>query len=191
MRDAIQAIFRERTCYDFSSKPVSDSLLEEIYDVAKFGASSANSSPLRIIFVKSSEAKQKLLECFHGGNKDKTEQAPVVAIFAYDLEFYTYMDILFPHNPGIQNMFKTDPIIAQDTAYRNSTLQAAYFMVVARAYGLDLGPMSGFDDAKLNKAFFDGQSLRVNFLCNLGYRNKDNPFPRDKKLEFSQACKFI
>jgi 3-hydroxypropanoate dehydrogenase len=191
MTHTIKKIFDQRTCYDFSDKLVSDELLQEIYDITKLGATSANGSPLRIIFVKSDESKAKLLECLAPMNREKTKNAPISAIFAYDLEFYKYMDILFPHNPGIKSMFENNKVLSLDTAYRNSTLQAAYFMIIAKSYGLDVGPMSGFDTEMVNKAFFDGESLRVNFICNMGYKNKESQFERGPRLDFSKVCKFV
>lgn len=191
MINIVKQIFVQRTCYDFSDKPISDDLLKEIYDIVKLGSTSANTSPLRIIFVKSKESKEKLIECIMPGNKEKSKHAPVIAIFAYDLEFYKYMDILFPHNPDMKRIYEGNDALTYDSAYRNSTLQAAYFMIVARAYGLDIGPMSGFNMEMVNKNFFDGQSLKVNFICNLGYKNKENPFPRSPRLTFDQSCKFI
>ncbi len=191
MTQTIKEIFDQRTCYDFSDKPVSDDLLREIYDITKLGATSANSSPLRIIFVKSDDSKEKLLECLRPMNREKTKHAPISAIFAYDLDFYKYMDILFPHNPAMKLMFENSPELSLDNAYRNSTLQAAYFMIVAKSYGLDLGPMSGFDTDMVNKTFFDGENLRVNFICNIGYQNKESPFKRAQKLDFEQVCKFV
>jgi 3-hydroxypropanoate dehydrogenase len=191
MINTIKEIFNQRTCYNFSDKPLSDELLREIYDVTKLGSSSANTSPLRIIFIRSDEAKEKLINCLAPANKEKTKHAPVIAIFAYDLDFYKYMDILFPHNPMMKSMFENNKVLSEDTAYRNSTLQAAYFMIVAKAYGLDCGPMSGFDTEMVNRTFLSEENLKVNFLCNLGYKKEPNPFPRSPRLDFSQACKII
>jgi 3-hydroxypropanoate dehydrogenase len=191
MINFIKEIFNKRTCYDFSDRDISDDLLKEIYDVAILGSTSANTCPLRILFIKSEEAKKKLIDCLAPGNKEKSQNSPIIAIFAYDLAFYKHMDILFSHNPSMKLLFENNKNLSFDTAYRNSTLQAAYFMIIAKAYGLDCGPMSGFDTDMVNREFFtNDENIRVNFICNLGYKNKDNPFPRSERLEFSKACKF-
>ena len=187
----IQDIFNKRTCYNFTDQEISIDLLKEIYDITKLGPSSANSSPLRIIFVRSKAEKAKLLSCIAPGNIEKTQGAVISAILAYDLEFYKYMDKLFPHNLKMQKLFESNKALAYDTAYRNSSLQAAYFMIVARAKGLACGPMSGFDTDKLNKTFFDNTSLRVNFICNLGYEAQIAEWPRGPRLSFDESCSFI
>ncbi len=182
---------RGRTCSEFLSKEVPDNLLREIYDLAKLGPTSANCCPLRISFVKTTENKEKLLKCLMEGNVAKTKSAPVVALFAYDLKFYEKLPQLFPHNPNFGKMYENNQAAALDTANRNSTLQAAYFIMIARSLGLDCGPMSGFDTEKLNSEFFSGTSHKVNFICNLGYKKLDNPFPRLPRLDFNEVCKII
>lgn len=188
----IEEIFNHRTCYYFSDKKLDLVLLEDIYNISKLGPTSANSSPLRIVFVSSEKSKTALLDCVAPGNIKKLQSAPVCAIFAYDIEFYQYMDVLFPHDANIKSTFSNNKDLAYDTAYRNSTLQAAYFMMVARSKGLGCGPISGFNSTKLNKVFFDQQNLRVNFICNLGYPdNYQKYFNRSNRLSFEQSCKII
>lgn len=157
----------------------------------KLGPTSANSCPLRIIFVQSKAQKEKLLKCMMEGNVEKTRMAPVSAIFAYDTKFYTKMDKIYPVSPAMKDFFASSESIALDTANRNSTLQAAYFMVVARSLGLDCGPMSGLDAGAIEKEFLSETGFKVNFVCNLGYRDGDNPFPRLPKLDFVEVCKIV
>lgn len=187
-RDMLDRIFLEaRTHVAWLDKPVDDALLQKVYDHAKWGPTSANCCPLRIVFVKSKEAKEKLKSCLSSGNVDKTMAAPVTALFAYDLEFYTKMDRLWPHGGG--KMFVGNDKLIQTTAFRNSSLQAAYFMLAARALGLDCGPMSGFDNDKLDAAFFGGTAWKSNFICNLGYGDASKLHPRGPRLEFTETCK--
>lgn len=189
----IDNIFQQRTCYKFKDKKVSIDLLKEIYNITKLGPTSANSCPLRIVFLTSDNARKELLSCLMAGNVDKTKTAPVSAIFAYDLRFYNEMDKLFPHNSAMKEMFSGNSELAYDTAYRNSSLQAAYFMIIARSRGLDCGPMSGFDKDKLEKTFLSKTpNLKVNFICNLGYRDGMNEFSkRDTRLTFDEACQIV
>ncbi len=188
----IQEIFEEgRTCNSFSSKEVPDSLLKEIYDLAKLGPTSANCNPLRIIFVRNDEAKAKLLSCLMEGNVAKTREAPVTAIFAEDRKFYTKMPDLFPHNKDFGKMYENNELLAKDTASRNSVLQAAYFMMVARGKGLDCGPMSGFFGEKLNEEFFSGTTYKVNFICNLGFKSGKPEYPRLPRLNFEESCEIL
>jgi len=186
----IDEIFNDRTCYKFLDKSIETSLLEKIYDTAKLGATSANSCPLRIIFVASKQEREKLYKCLAAGNVEKTKTAPVTAIFAYDSKFYELMPKLFPHHPEMESYFASEPI-TQHAALQNSTLQAAYFMIVARAHGLACGPMGGFDDKALNDSFFPDGRYKVNFLCNLGYADGDTPYPKLPRLIFAECCKFV
>jgi len=190
MKD-INSVFNERTCYKFLNKNVEESLLKEIYDLMKFGPTSFNSSPLRMVFVRSSESKDKLYKCLMPVNVDKSKSAPVSVIFAYDKNFYEKFDKLMPHKKDVKGMFESSSALSLDTATRNSSLQAAYFMILARAKGLDCGPMSGFNSDLVNKEFFAGTSLEVNFICNLGYRDGENPYPRLPRLDFEETCKTI
>ena len=188
----INEIFENgRTCSNYSSKEVSKDILESIYNLMKLGPTSGNCSPLRIKFVSSKEAREKLLSCVMEGNLEKTKSAPVTALFAMDENFYEKLDILFPHNPGFKTLFVGNEAYARDTAYRNSTLQAAYFMMIARSFGLDCGPMSGFDGAKINEIFFPNSSYKVNFICNLGYKAGENPHERLPRLNFEETCEIV
>lgn len=188
---AIQEVFNDRTCYRFSDRLVSDDLLQEIYDIAKLGPTSGNSCPMRIMFVKSLQEKEKLYKCLDPFNLEKVRSAPVTAIFAYDLKFYELMNVLYPTGKALREHFASNADLALDTAQRNSTLQAAYFMMVARSKGLDCGPLSGFNQVEVNKTFFSGSSYCVNFLCNLGYKAAENQYPRLPRLDFKQCCKIV
>ncbi len=187
----ITEIFNDRTCYKFQDKKIAKNTLKEIYDLMKLGSTSANSCPLRIIFVSSKEEKEKLLACAMAGNIDKIKSAPITAIFAYDMKFFEQMDYLNKPGTALKKFFASDSKAATDTAYRNSTLQAAYFMIIARNFGLSLGPMSGFNTDKLNETFFSNTNYQVNFICNLGYCDGDNPHTRLPRLDFSDACRII
>jgi 3-hydroxypropanoate dehydrogenase len=187
----IGEIFNDRTCNKFQSKPVDRDLLLKIYNLMKLGPTSANCSPLRILFVQSEAEKQKLYNCVMPGNLDKTKSAPVIALFAYDTKFYDHMAKLFPHNPGIKDYFASSEGITLDTATRNSTLQASYFMIVARGLGLSCGPMSGFDADSINKNFFSGTNFKVNFICNLGYADGPEAHARLPRFEFDECCKIV
>jgi 3-hydroxypropanoate dehydrogenase len=189
----IKEIFENaRTCNEFSSKKISKDILENIYNLMKMGPTSGNSSPLRIVFVESEEQKEKLLSCVMEGNLQKTKSAPIVAIFAYDEEFFNHLPKLFPQNPAFADLFNNNQSLAIETASRNSSLQAAYFMIIARSFGIDCGPMSGFDGDKLNKLFFSESNFKVNFICNLGYKADSEPkYPRLPRLEFDETCKII
>jgi 3-hydroxypropanoate dehydrogenase len=189
--EALEQIFtKARTHSVWLPEPVSDELLHQIYDLMKFGPTSANCCPARIVFAKSKEAKEKLLLCMAEGNVEKTRTAPVTAIIAYDLEFYEKLPKLFPYAPARSWFAGNQPLI-ESTAFRNGTLQGAYFIIVARSLGLDCGPMSGFDNAKVDAAFFQGTSWKSNFVCNLGYGDSSKLHPRSTRLEFSEACKIL
>jgi len=184
----IEDIFHDRTCSKFLDKPVDKELLRKIYDLMKLGPTSANSCPLRIVFVQTPEAKEKLLKCVMEGNVEKTQSAPVTALFAYDYNFYEQMDKINPVAPQLKEYFASSKDLALDTAYRNSTLQAAYFMMAARGEGLDCGPMSGFDVEAIEKEFFAGNGYKINFICNLGYKDGENPHSRLPRLDFAECC---
>lgn len=188
----IDEIFlNERTCYHYAERIVARELLQEIYDLMKMGSTSANCSPLRIVFVESPIEKAKLVNCVMEGNKAHINAAPVTALFAYDIKFYNNLPKLFAHNPGMKDYFSSSESVILDTATRNSTLQAAYFMIIARAKGLALGPMSGFDPEKINTTFFAGTDYKINFICNLGYREVEETNPRLPRLAFDEACKVV
>jgi 3-hydroxypropanoate dehydrogenase len=190
--DGLDLIFRKaRTHSAWLNKPVDDALLRRVYDLAKMGPTSANMCPMRIIFVKSSEAKERLKPCLHAGNVDKTMAAPVTAILAMEIRFYEQLPKLFPYADA-KAWFKDLPEnVLESTALRNSSLQGACFILAARALGLDCGPMSGFDNAKVDAAFFAGTTVKSNFLCNLGYGDASKLYPRSPRLDFDEACKFV
>jgi 3-hydroxypropanoate dehydrogenase len=177
-----------RTHNAWQNRPVSDELLKRVYNSMRMGPTSANCSPARIVFVKSQEAKEKLKPALSGGNLAKTMAAPVTAIIAYDMRFYEKMPQLFPHDLTARSWFDKDEATAFSAAFRNGTLQGAYLMLAARAYGLDCGPMSGFDNAKVDELFFAGTSVKSNFLCNIGYGDPAGVFPRSPRLSFDEAC---
>jgi 3-hydroxypropanoate dehydrogenase len=190
--DALDTIFRAaRTHNAWADKPVSDELLHQLYDLMKWGPTSANCSPARIVFVKSKEAKEKLSPALSQGNKAKTLAAPVTAIIAYDVEFYELLPQLFPHDLTAKTWFNWSKEWAEQTAFRNGSLQGAYLMIAARSLGLDCGPMSGFDMKKVDEAFFAGTTVKSNFLCNLGYGDPKGLFDRSPRLEFDEACKIV
>lgn len=188
---SLDIIFRSaRTHNGWQDKPVDDALLKEVYELYKWGATSANCSPMRVIFVKSKEQKEKLKSFLDAGNVDKTMAAPVTAILGYDLKFYNHLPKLFPHT-NAKAWFEGNEEKINVTAFRNGSLQGAYFMIAARALGLDCGPMSGFSNAKVDAAFFAGTAIKSNFLCSLGYGDPGKLFPRSPRLEFSEACSII
>jgi len=188
---ALEQIFtKARTHSAWLPQPVSDELLVQIYDLMKWGSTSANSSPARILFVKSREAKEKLLPCMAPGNVEKTKAAPVTAIIAMDMEFYEKLPKLFPHTDA-RSWFAGNPSLIESTAFRNSSLQGAYFIIAARSLGLDCGPMSGFDNAKVDASFFQGTSWKSNFICNIGYGDASKLNPRAPRLDFNEACKVV
>jgi 3-hydroxypropanoate dehydrogenase len=177
-----------RTHNGFLSEPVSDATLEALYDLMKWGPTSANSCPARIVFVRSEAAKAKLLACMSPGNVEKTRSAPVTAILGMDLAFYDKLPQLFPHDDA-RSWFAGNPTLIESTAFRNSSLQGGYFIMAARALGLDVGPMSGFDAAAVDAAFWAGSSVRTNFICNLGHGDSQKLFGRLPRLAFEEACR--
>jgi len=188
---ALDQLFREARTYNaFLDKPVGDELLQRVYELAKFGPTSANSSPARFVFVKSAEAKARLEPFLSEGNRAKTMKAPVTVIVAMDHEFYEHLPRLFPHADARSWFAGNQPSI-DTTAFRNGTLQGAYLIMAARAAGLDCGPMSGFDNAGVDQAFFaDTPKVKSNFLINLGYGDASRDlFPRSPRLSFEEACR--
>ncbi len=204
--EGLDLLFRTaRTHTAWLSKPVSDETIRQIYELMKWGPTSANSSPARFFFIRSQIAKERLKPVLSPGNVEKTMAAPATVIVAYDLKFYEKLPKLFPHNPGMRKLFAESPQLVETTARRNSSLQGAYLMLAARAIGLDCGPMSGFDNAMLDEEFFgagkqckggdqeffsEGQ-LKSNFLCNLGYGDPGKLHPRGPRLDFEEACRFL
>lgn len=188
---AIDQLFLNARTHSFwQDKEVSDDLLKQVYDLAKMCPTSANCSPLRVIFVKSTSAKEKLRPLLAEGNIEKTMSAPVTAILGHDMEFYEKLPILFPHADA-KSWFTGSPELVETTAFRNGTLQGAYFILAARSLGLDCGPMSGFDNKGVDQSFFAGTSFRSNFLCNLGYGILEKLFPRSPRLNFTEACQIL
>jgi 3-hydroxypropanoate dehydrogenase len=187
----LKALFTEaRTHNVWTAEPVSDATLRELYDLMKWGPTSANCSPARILFLRTTEGKARLLPAMSEGNREKTRLAPVAAILAYDLEFYEKLPKLFPHTDA-RAWFAGNAKLIQDTAFRNATLQGGYFMLAARALGLDCGPMSGFDAEAVNREFFPDGKVKVNFVCSLGHGDRAKLFPRSPRLAFEEACQLL
>jgi 3-hydroxypropanoate dehydrogenase len=187
----LDQLFRAaRTHNAWRDKDVPDALLHEIVDLAKMGPTSANCSPARFLFVKSREAKEKLKPHLSDGNRDKTMKAPVCAIIGYDLDFYKHLPKLFPHTDA-KSWFEGQEKKIAETAFRNGTLQGAYLMLAARALGLDCGPMSGFDNAGVDRDFFADTNIKSNFLCNLGYGDGSVLFPRSPRFTFDEMAKVL
>jgi 3-hydroxypropanoate dehydrogenase len=188
---ALDLVFRRaRTHRAWLDQPVPDDLLRRVYEIAAGGPTSANCSPMRVLFVRSREAKERLRPALTPGNVDKTMQAPVTAIVAYDLAFPDRLPQLFP-TADMRANFVGKPDLIATTAFRNGSLQGAYLMLAARACGLDVGAMSGFDNAKVDAAFFPEGSVKSNFLCNLGYGDASKLGPRPPRLPFDEACRII
>jgi len=188
---ALNQLFREaRTRNGWDPTPLPESVLHEIYDLAKLGPTAANSTPARFWFCVSAEAKAKLGAISSSTNRAKIEQSPATVIIGYDMNFPEYMPKLFPHAPDMNKLF-TDEASNEVMALRNSSLQGAYFMMAARALGLDCGPMSGFNNAKVDEAFFAGTRIKSNFLCSIGHGTEHNLFPRSPRHDFDDACKIL
>jgi 3-hydroxypropanoate dehydrogenase len=188
----LELIFRRaRTHSVWLDRPVDDALLRQVYDLAKMGPTSANMCPMRIIFVKSRAAKERLKPALDPGNVDKTMKSPVTAIIGMDVHFYEQLPKLFPHADAKAWFQNLPENVLEDTALRNSSLQGAYFMLAARSLGLDCGPMSGFDNAKVDAAFFAGTTIKSNFLCNLGHGDASKLHPRSPRLAFEEACQVV
>ncbi|MGH7070908.1 MAG: malonic semialdehyde reductase [Acetobacteraceae bacterium] len=189
---ALEAIFRAaRTHNKFRDTPVSDETLQALYELLKWGPTSANCSPARFLFLRTREAKERLRPALSPGNVAKTMAAPVTVIVAYDSKFYDRMSYLFPHSQDAGTWFADNEAFAAETAFRNGSLQGAYLIIAARALGLDCGPMSGFDKAKVDDEFFTYRGWKSNFLCNLGHGDPDGLYPRSPRLEFTDACELL
>jgi 3-hydroxypropanoate dehydrogenase len=186
-----QLFLAARTHNKWQARDVPDSLLMELVDVMKMGPTSANCSPARILFVKSQAAKERLKPHLSEGNRDKTMAAPVTAIIGYDLKFYDHLPKLFPHNMAARSWFAGKEEHARTTALRNGSLQGAYLILAARALGLDTGPMSGFDNAGVDREFFAGTDIRSNFLCSIGYGDLAGVRPRGPRFSFDEMAKII
>jgi len=188
---ALAQLFTEaRTRNGWKSDPIPEPVLRELYDLVKFGPTAANSTPARFVFVSSPEAKARLAALSSGSNGAKILAAPVTVIIGYDLDFPETLDKLFPHAPGAKNWFG-DPVAKEWGAFRNSSLQGGYFILAARALGLDVGPMSGFDNAGVDAAFFEGTQIKSNFIASIGYGTDENLFPRSPRLDFEEAASIV
>ena len=188
---ALDQLFRQaRTQNKWTDRPVPDAKLREMYDLLKMAPTSANASPARFVFVRTPEGKAKLKPALSAGNLEKTMNAPVTVIVAHDLHFYDKLPQLFPHAPNARDWFTGSSYFAEQTAFRNGSLQGAYLILAARAVGLDAGPMSGFDTAKVDDAFFSGTNWKTNFLVNLGYGDPEGLFPRNPRLDIEEAARF-
>jgi 3-hydroxypropanoate dehydrogenase len=189
--DTLNQLFRQaRTHSAWLPKRVSVEVLREVYELARWGPTSANSSPARFVFLESEAAKARLLPALAPGNVEKTKAAPVTVIVAWDTEFYEKLPRLFPR-ADMRSYFVGNQSLIDETALRNGSLQGGYFILAARALGLDCGPMSGFDAAKVNAEFFPDGKWKANFLCNLGYGDRSKLFPRNPRLEFDEACRVL
>ncbi len=188
--DSIDLILRDaRSHYKWTDKPIPDGLLEEIFEITINGATSMNTLPARFVFVKSPEGKERLAKSLKPANVAKMAGAPVTAIIAYDMDFWHHLPDLFPHEDR-RHLFDGKDAYVADTAYRNGTLQGAYFMIAARAVGLDVGAMSGFSNAIVDEEFFSGTTLKSNFLCNIGYADETALFQKLPRFEFDQVCSY-
>lgn len=179
-----------RTRNAWSHRPVPEALLRRLYDLTKFGPTAVNATPARFVFVTSADAKARLAALMSEANRAKTLQAPVNVIIGHDLAFADTLPVLFPHAPGAKDWF-ADPAAARETAFRNASLQGGYFLLAARALGLDVGPMSGFDAEGVKAAFFAGTTVEPNFIVNLGYGTDENLFPRSPRLAFEEAAEIL
>jgi 3-hydroxypropanoate dehydrogenase len=181
-----------RTHNVFQDKPVSEDQLRQIHAIMKMGPTSQNSQPARVVFVRTKEGKEKLKPALSPGNLDKTMAAPVTAIIAYDSRFYEHLPRTFPHNPAAKDNYTGagKEELAQRTAFRNGTLQGAYFIMAVRAVGLDTGAMSGFNNAVVDQAFFPDGRFKSNFLCNIGYGDHAKLFNQNPRLDFEDVCSF-
>lgn len=189
---ALDLIIREARSHNgWTAKPVGDETLKRLYEIVKMGSTSMNTCPARFVFVRSEEAKQRLKKCLAPLNVNKVLSAPVTVIIAHDLNFHEKMPTLFAHNPSAQQLFVNNPEFVNSTAFRNGTIQGAYLMIAARALGLDIGPMSGFNNSACDEEFFSGTNIKSNFLCSLGYGDTSKIFQRLPRLDFEEACELI
>jgi 3-hydroxypropanoate dehydrogenase len=187
-------IFRNARSHNgWQQQPLSDEQLRQLYELMKWAPTTMNTNPARILFLRSREAKQRLKPALNPGNVDKTMAAPVTAIIGYDTQFYELLPKLFPHNQNARAIFAGDEkkVHAETTAFRNGSMQGGYFIIAARAIGLDCGPMSGFNNAKVDAEFFAGTGIKSNFLCNLGYGDASKVMPRSPRPEFDEICKLL
>jgi 3-hydroxypropanoate dehydrogenase len=187
-----QLFLKARTQNGWLPTPVTDDQLREVYDIMKMGSTSANTCPARLVFLRTPEAKARLLPALTPGNVDKTRAAPVTAIIGYDTRFFEWMPKkLFTHRPDMAENYAKNSALAEITAFRNGTLQGAYFMLAVRAVGLDVGGMSGFDNAKVDAEFFPDGRVKSNFLCNVGHGDSSKVLPKLPRLDFDEACTLL
>jgi 3-hydroxypropanoate dehydrogenase len=190
--NACKLLFTEaRTANLFLDKPVAPGLLRDIYNLMKWGPTSMNSCPARVVFLTNPEAKARLVPAAFDGNVARINSAPVVAIIAQDMEFFQHLPHLFPHAPENKKLFEDNEFAAEATAFRNSSIQGAFLIIAARAMGLDCGPMSGFDNASVDKEFFGGTHLKSNFLCTIGYADAAAAYARAPRFEFEDICQIL
>lgn len=190
--EGLDIIFRQaRSQNAWLDKPVSNTMLRAVYDLMKWGPTSANCSPARILFLTTEAAKNRLISHVIESNVEKVQRAAACAIIGYDLAFYERIPELFPHNPEAKDWFSGDAQVAEITAFRNGTLQGGYFMIAARSLGLDCGPMSGFDNAGVDKEFFPDGQVRSNFICAIGHGDPEGVFERSPRLSFDDACEIL
>ena len=188
---ALDQLFRTARSHNgWRTDPLPESTLRELYELARFGPTAANTSPARFVFVTSAEAKEKLASVSSGNNQPKIKAAPATVIIGYDLDFPEHLPRLFPHAPGMKSVF-ADQAVAEQTAFRNASLQGAYLIIAARSLGLDCGPMSGFDNGKVDALFFAGTRTKSNFICSIGHGDGANMFDRLPRLSFEDACKIV
>lgn len=186
---SLDTLFRKARSHNgWQARPVTDAQLQQIYDLMKMGPTAANSCPARIVFVKSTAAKERLKPCLNSGNVEKSMTAPVVAIIGMDMEFFEQLPKLFPHTDA-RSWYAGKPDKIQENAFRGSSLQGAYFMLAVRALGLDAGPMTGYDANKINATFFPDGKIKVNFICAFGYGDVNKLHPRGPRLAFDEACR--
>jgi 3-hydroxypropanoate dehydrogenase len=191
MQTSLEQLFlNARTQNGYLPEPLADARLVELYELLKWGPTAANSCPARFLFVRSAEARERLLPCMSEGNRQKVREAPVTVVVGMDLEFYEALPRLFPHVDARSWFVGNDELIAS-TAMRNSSLQGGYLILAARALGLDCGPMSGFDAARLDAEFWAGTAVRTNFVCTLGKGDPSKVFPRNPRLSFDEACRIV
>jgi 3-hydroxypropanoate dehydrogenase len=187
----LDLLFRQaRTHNVWTEKPVSETLLRRVHDLMKMAPTSMNMCPARIVFVKSDAAKQRLKPCLVSGNVEKTMTAPVTAVIGHDLAAWEHLPRLFPYK-DMRGMFQENPVMAEEAAFRNGSLQGGYFIMAARAFGLDCGPMSGFDNSAVDREFFADSSVRSNFICNLGYGAGGGSYKRAPRFDFEEVCEVL
>lgn len=188
---AIDQLFTNARSHNgWTDAPVTDDELRALYDIVKFGPTSANTHPARFVFVRTAEAKERLKPALSPGNH-KALAAPVIALIGYDLKFYDKIPELFPHNPGFRDMFVNTPAMVEPHAFRNSALEGAYLIIAARALGLDVGPMSGFDAAKVDAEFFPGGTVKTNFIAAIGHGDASKLFDRLPRLSYEDAVQLV